>query len=33
MQNKVINTLRVLSVKMVQKANSGHPGMLLDVPQ
>lgn len=29
MQNKVINTLRVLSAEMVQKANSGHPCMPL----
>ena len=27
--NKVINTLRILSVEMVDKANSGHPGMPL----
>ena len=26
---KIINTLRVLSVDMVEKANSGHPGMPL----
>lgn len=25
-QNKTINTLRILSAEMVQKANSGHPG-------
>ena len=25
-QQKTINTLRVLSAEMVQKANSGHPG-------
>lgn len=29
LDNKIINTLRVLSVDMVDKANSGHPGMPL----
>ena len=29
MQNKIINTLRVISAEMVQEANSGHPGMPL----
>jgi transketolase len=28
-ENKVINTLRILSVDMIEKANSGHPGMPL----
>ena len=28
-ENKIINTLRLLSVDMVNKANSGHPGMPL----
>ena len=29
LENKIINTLRLLSVDMVEKANSGHPGMPL----
>ncbi len=29
LQNKCVNTLRLLSVDMVQNANSGHPGMAL----
>jgi transketolase len=28
-ENKIINTLRILSVDMIEKANSGHPGMPL----
>ena len=28
-ENKIINTLRILSIDMVEKANSGHPGMPL----
>jgi len=28
-ENKIINTLRVLSIDMIEKANSGHPGMPL----
>jgi transketolase len=27
LQSRAINTLRFLSVDMVQKANSGHPGL------
>jgi transketolase len=26
---KIINTLRILSIDMIEKANSGHPGMPL----
>jgi transketolase len=29
MDNKIINTLRGLSVDMIEKSNSGHPGMPL----
>ena len=29
MDNKIINTLRFLSIDMIEKANSGHPGMVL----
>jgi transketolase len=29
MEKKIINTLRTISVDMVQKSNSGHPGMCL----
>lgn len=29
LDNKIINTLRILSVDMINKANSGHPGMPL----
>lgn len=29
LENKIINTMRLLSVDMVEKANSGHPGMPL----
>jgi transketolase len=28
-ENKIINTLRLLSIDMIEKANSGHPGMPL----
>ena len=28
-EDKIVNTLRILSVDMVEKANSGHPGMPL----
>ena len=29
MENKIINTLRFLSIDMIEQANSGHPGMVL----
>lgn len=29
LENKIINTLRLLSIDMINKANSGHPGMPL----
>ena len=29
LEEKIINTLRILSIDMVEKANSGHPGMPL----
>ena len=29
LENKIINTLRLLSIDMIEKANSGHPGMPL----
>ena len=29
LQNKIINTLRILSIDMINSANSGHPGMPL----
>jgi transketolase len=29
MENKIINTLRILSIDMIENANSGHPGMPL----
>ena len=28
---KAINDLRVLALDMIEKANSGHPGMAMDV--
>ena len=29
LEKKIINTLRILSIDMINKANSGHPGMVL----
>jgi transketolase len=28
-ETKIINTLRILSIDMIEKANSGHPGMAI----
>ena len=28
-EQKIINSLRILSVDMIENANSGHPGMVL----
>jgi transketolase len=29
LENKIINTLRLISIDMIEKANSGYPGMQL----